>query len=325
MGEALGGGAIMGGDQAGEVVRPLQREQERDQRVAVGWIQSGGWFVEEQDFRAQDQRTREGHALAFAAGEAVRVGFGEIGREIEVGEHGGDAGGEGGTVEFWVMVRQPFGDDRADCHARRQAGAGVLEQDLQIGAAAAQGGVAALDEIIAIHHDLTACGNESGNGEQKRGFAGAGGGGEGDGFAGMERQIERREVEMRHCEVFNRQDRGRWGRRRGFGDVGDGVGRGADEVVGFELTSLEVERDGLGSDLAMIMGDEEGGQAAVLAGAIEERKNRAGAAGVERGGGFIGDQQERIIRECDGECGALAFAAGETVWIIIAGEPDFSE
>jgi hypothetical protein len=52
VGEALGGGMVMGGNEAGEVVRPLQRQQERDQRIAIGGIKGGGWFVEQEDFRA---------------------------------------------------------------------------------------------------------------------------------------------------------------------------------------------------------------------------------------------------------------------------------
>jgi len=46
-------------------------------------IQGAEGFVQKQEFRFDRKRTGEGDALALAAGELVRIGFGEVGELYE--------------------------------------------------------------------------------------------------------------------------------------------------------------------------------------------------------------------------------------------------
>lgn len=59
------------------------------------------------------------------------------------------------------------------------------------------------------------------------------------------------------------------------------------------------------------MGDEQHGHAQALLQILEQDENLRLNGDVERGGGFVGDQQRRLIGQCHGDHHALALTVRE--------------
>ena len=82
----------------------------------------------------QDDGAGDGDALALAAGEFVRIAVVAGRIDADLAEGGGGAVGALGGRQRRLVHEQPFGDDLADGHARRQRAVGVLKDDLELAA-----------------------------------------------------------------------------------------------------------------------------------------------------------------------------------------------
>ena len=95
-------------------------------------VERRGRLVEQQDLRLEDQRARDGDALALAARELVRIAEAEAGAEADLVERALDA--RLGVAD--AVDRQRLGQHAVDRLARVQRAVGILEHHLH---AAAEG------------------------------------------------------------------------------------------------------------------------------------------------------------------------------------------
>ena len=106
---------------------------------------------------------------------------------------------------------------------------------------------------------------------------------------------------------------------RGF-DQGAGVGRGgfgedSERVALFDGSAVAEDDQVVGDarDGGEVVGDHDGGEAALFAEALDEREQQQLGGRVERAGGFVEDQQSGPVGDGAREGEALLLAAGELV------------
>ncbi len=76
----------MGDQHQGGAAAGVEFEQQVADVLAGGLVQRPGGFIGEQDARAGDEGTGQGHALLLAAGQLSRVVAGAV-REAHLGQH----------------------------------------------------------------------------------------------------------------------------------------------------------------------------------------------------------------------------------------------
>ena len=125
-------------EEAGEAVTGLEIAEQVDDLGADRDIEGADRFVKDEELRAERDCAGDVDALALAAGEGVRVTGESGGVEADLGEEGSEAGFE---AFGWALVVDPegFREGLANGHAGDKRGVGVLEDDGEMAAQAAQG------------------------------------------------------------------------------------------------------------------------------------------------------------------------------------------
>ncbi len=261
-------------------------------------------------------------------------------------------------------TRRTSDEGLADGEAGVQGVVGILEHHGRVAAEFRQR-LGVLAQLGALEgHPTGGDGNEAEDRAGERALAAAGFADDADALAGKDAQADvlhgaemaRLSAEEAaagreaHVEIGHFEQRAhglrRLARRRGFRgggqgrmalDQGQGVGvlrRGEQRALRslFDDPAVAHHRDpvaGLGDD-AEIVADEDDGEAAFLAEFRQEAEDLALDRDVERGGGFVGDQDLRTAGEGDADHRPLAHAAGEFVRIRVVlarrvGEADLVE
>jgi hypothetical protein len=130
-------GHAVGDEEAGEVVAVLEVAEEIDDLRGYGDVEGADGFVQDQKTWAEGQSAGDVDALALASGELVGVSGEGGGVEVDFGEEGVEAGREAFGWGF-VVDAEGFGEDLADRHAGIEGGVGVLEDDGDVAAEAAE-------------------------------------------------------------------------------------------------------------------------------------------------------------------------------------------
>ena len=149
------------------VVAAQAAEQVEDFRLHRD-VQGAGRLVEQQDARFQDQGAGDGHALALAAGKLVGVAVAVLAAEADFGKHLGDA--RLAAVQPVDGDRQ--GEDLVHRLVRVQRAVRILEDHLRH--LALRRGAASVHPAAGQRDLAGRIRDQSGDGAQHGGFAGAG-------------------------------------------------------------------------------------------------------------------------------------------------------
>ena len=148
-------------------------------------IQRAKGFVQEQEFGFDGESTGKGDALALAAGELVRIGFGEVG-ELHEFEQFFDFGADLFFGRAFGLGQ--YGQTESDVvkHVHMAEKGVVLEHEADFAFAHMLGGY-----VLAVKENLAAVGVfQSGDDAQERGFAAAGRAEQGNEFAGGDVEVD---------------------------------------------------------------------------------------------------------------------------------------
>ena len=130
MGNGADHGEVVADDDEGEAVFFLQAaEQFKDLLLPLD-IKRAGWFVQYEDFRADNDGAGDGEALALAAGECVRIAFECIFGQADLFKDFFDAATHFFARHTRLVNAQGFGNGIKDVHARIECAERVLEHHL---------------------------------------------------------------------------------------------------------------------------------------------------------------------------------------------------
>ena len=188
--EAVCESKVMADEHVGDMSLFLQTVEQFKDGLLDGYVESGGGFVADDDFRLEDEGARDSDTLALAAGHVVRIAFSEVFGEVDQAEHflrfGFDV-----LLSDHAEVFKRFTDDFLDALLGIESGRGVLEDHLDGFSVLAEGFAFEIGDVLAVENDFSAGhGVEAGQHLGEGGLAGAGFTDDADGFAFMDGDID---------------------------------------------------------------------------------------------------------------------------------------
>ena len=136
--EAVCESKVMADEHVGHMGLFLQTIKQIEDGLLDGYVESGGGFVADDDFRLEDEGARDSDTLALAAGHVVRIAIGEIFGKIDQTKHFLRLGFDILLIDH-AEVFERFADDFLDALLRIEGGGGVLKDHLDGFAVLAEG------------------------------------------------------------------------------------------------------------------------------------------------------------------------------------------
>ena len=170
--DLLDDGEIVGDEEAGETELRLQVGQKPQHLRADSDIQCRDRLVGDDEGGPADERARDRHALALAAGKLVRETLGEGWVQRHVGQRLLDAA-RIMRGRYVGQRAQPLGHQRTDLHARIERRERVLEDHLAIAAVIGIAGCAGLDAVTVEEHPSALMPRQAGDHARQRRLAGS--------------------------------------------------------------------------------------------------------------------------------------------------------
>lgn len=188
--EAVCESKVMADEHVGHVGLFLQTIKQIEDGLLDGYVESGGGFVADDDFRLEDEGARDSDTLALSAGHVVRIAVSEVFGEVDQSEHflrfGFDV-----LLRNHAEVFERFADDFLDTLLRIESGGGVLENHLDGLSVLAEGFAFEIGDVLAVENDFPAGhGVEAGQHLGEGGLAGTRFPDDADGFAFMDGDID---------------------------------------------------------------------------------------------------------------------------------------
>lgn len=188
--EAVCESEVMADEHVGDVSLFLQTIKQIEDGLLDGYVESGGGFVADDDFRLEDEGARDSDTLALAAGHVVRIAVSEVFGKVDQAEHFLRLGFDILLIDH-AEVFERFTDDLLDALLRIEGGGGVLEDHLDGFSVLAEGFAFEIGDVLAVENDFPAGhGVEAGEHFGEGGFAGAGFTDDADGFPFVDGDID---------------------------------------------------------------------------------------------------------------------------------------